>query len=201
MMMCQKRKPTLDENQVVTDGYELGDTSADVMGECESLGSGKWQWMDSLHHQTTSTWLDKILTSLEKCQENCQKHQENLAAQSQTCNIQHELCNTQGHAVDIQECTSMALVMTCSTLVPTPSLHPLGPGPIPDISSDALRIASRDPLPSHASARCAAHRGPCGFSYLPYRPPYCIKSPVEPRSKISLVIEYHRRVTLPTPHS
>ena len=41
MMTCQKRKPTSDENQVVTDGYELGDTSADVTGECESLGGGK----------------------------------------------------------------------------------------------------------------------------------------------------------------
>ena len=99
--------------------------------------------------------------------------------------------------------------MTRSTPVPTPSLHPLGPGPIPDISSRP-RSASRHVTPSrrvpphnvheHVMGR-AAHRGLCGFSYLPYRPPYCIKSPVEPRSKISLVIEYHRRETLPTPHS
>ena len=99
--------------------------------------------------------------------------------------------------------------MTRSMPVPTPSLHLLGPGPIPDVSS-RMRSASRHVTPS----RCApphdarervmgrvAHRGPCRFSYLPYRPPYCIKDPVEPRSKISLVIEYHRRDTLPTPHS
>ena len=70
-------------------------------------------------------------------------------------------------------------VMTHSTSVPTPSLHLLGPGPIPDVSSQtrstSCRVASRDPLPSRASARRAAHRGPCGFSYLPYRPPYCIR--------------------------
>ena len=122
MMMCQKRKPTLDENQVVTDGYELGDTSTDVMGECKSLGSGKQQWMDSLHCRTTSTWLDKILTSLEQCQENCQNPQENLAAQSQTCNIQHELCNTQGRAVDIQERTSMALLELLHQTLSPPSV-------------------------------------------------------------------------------
>ena len=46
MMTCRKRKPTLDENQVVT---ELGDTSGDVMGESESLGGGKRQRTDSLH--------------------------------------------------------------------------------------------------------------------------------------------------------
>ena len=33
-------------------------------------------------------------------------------------------------------------VMTRSTPVPTLSLHPLGPGPIPDVSSDAFRVAS-----------------------------------------------------------
>ena len=48
MMTCQKRKPTSDENQVEKDGYELGDLSTDVTGECESLGGGKWQQMDSL---------------------------------------------------------------------------------------------------------------------------------------------------------
>ena len=100
-------------------------------------------------------------------------------------------------------------VMTRSTPVPTPSLHPLGPGPIPDVSSDALHVASHHVTPSRRAPphdACervighAAHGGPCGFSYLPYRPPHCIKGPVEPRSKISLVIEYHRCVTLPTLH-
>ena len=83
MMTCQKRKPTSDKNQVVTDGYKLGDTSADVTGECESLGGGKQQRMDSLRCRTTSTWLDEILTSLEEQRwENHQNHQENLASQS-----------------------------------------------------------------------------------------------------------------------
>ena len=109
MMTCRKCKPTSDENQVEKDGYKLGDMSADVMGECESLGGGKWQWMDSLRRRTTSTWLDEILTSLEEqCQENCQNHQESLAAQTQTHDIQHELCNIQQCAIDIQEHTSMA---------------------------------------------------------------------------------------------
>ena len=111
MMTCQKRKPTSDENQVVTDGYKLGDMSTDVTGECESLGGGKWQRTDSLRCRTTSTWLDKILRSLEEQrQENRQNHQENLAAQSQTRDLQCELCDIQRHAVDIQECTSMALL-------------------------------------------------------------------------------------------
>ena len=82
MMMCRKRKPTLDENQVEKDGYELGDTSADVTGECESLGAASGSgW---IHCQTTSTQLDEILTSSEEQhQENHQNHQENLASQSQ----------------------------------------------------------------------------------------------------------------------
>ena len=88
MMMCRKRKPTSDENQAVTDGYELGDTGADVTGECESLGGGKQQQTDSLRRRTTSTRLDEILRSLEEQrQENRQNHQENLAAQSQTRNL------------------------------------------------------------------------------------------------------------------
>ena len=75
---------------------------------------------------------------------------------------------------------------------------------------DALRIASHHVTPSHRVPphdTCervmerVAPRGPCGFSYLPYRPPYCIKGPIEPRSKISLVIEYHRCEILPTLHS
>ena len=120
MMTCWKRKPTSDENQVVTDGYELGDTSTDVTGECESLGGGKWQRMDSLHCRTTSTWLDEILTSSEEQrQENHQNHQENLAAQSQTHDIQRELCDIQWCAVDIQERTSMALLeLLHQTLLP-----------------------------------------------------------------------------------
>ena len=95
-----------------------------------------------------------------------------------------------------------------------------GPDPIPApawprtdprrfIGRAPCRVASHHVTPSRRAPPHdtrdrigrAAHRGPCGFSYLPYRPPYCIKGPVEPRSKISLVIEYHRRVTLPTPHS
>ena len=123
MMTCRKRKPTSDENQVVTDGYELGDTSADVTGECESLGGGKQQRTDSLRRQTTSTRLDEILrSSEEQWQENCQNHQENLAAQSQTRDIQCELCDIQWHAVDIQEGTSMALLELLHQTLSSPSV-------------------------------------------------------------------------------
>ena len=117
MMTCRKRKPTLDENQVVT---ELGDTSGDVTGECESLGGGKWQRMDSLRRRTTSTRLDEILTSSEEQhQEHCQNHQESLASQTLSHEIQHDLCNIQRHAVDIQEHTGMALLeLLCQTLSP-----------------------------------------------------------------------------------
>ena len=75
---------------------------------------------------------------------------------------------------------------------------------------DALHVMSRHVTPSRRAPphdarkrvmECAAPRGPCGFSYLPYRPPYCIKGPIEPRSEISLVIEYHCHEILPTPHS
>ena len=84
------------------------------------LGGGKWQWMDSLRHRTTSTQLDEILRSLEEqWQENRQNHQENLAAQSQTRDLQCELCNIQWRAVDIQERTSMTLLeLLCQTLSP-----------------------------------------------------------------------------------
>ena len=123
MMTCRKCKPTLDENQVVTDGYKLGDMSADVTGECESLGGSKWQRMDSLRRRTTSTRLDKILTSLEEQrQENRQNHQENLAAQSQTHDIQHELCDIQQCAIDIQEHTSMALLELLRQTLSPPSV-------------------------------------------------------------------------------
>ena len=120
MMTCRKRMPTSDENQVVTAGYELGDMSADVTGECKSLGGGKRQQTDSLRCQTTSTRLDEILRSSEEhWQENHQNHQENLAAQSQTRDLQHELCDIQRRAVDIQERTSMALLeLLCQTLSP-----------------------------------------------------------------------------------
>ena len=123
MMTCWKRKPTSDENQVGTDGYELGDTSADVTGECESLGGGKQQRMDSLRRRTTSTRLDKILTSSEEqWQENHQNHQANLAAQSQTHDLQCELCDIQWHAIDIQEHTSMALLELLRQTLSPPSV-------------------------------------------------------------------------------
>ena len=123
MMMCWKHKPTLDKNQVEKDGYELGNMRADVVGECKSLGGGKWQRTDSLCRRTTSTWLDEILTSLEKQhQENHQNHQENLAAQSQTCDIQCELCDIQKCAIDIQECTSMALMELLHQTLSPPSV-------------------------------------------------------------------------------
>ena len=75
--------------------------------------------------------------------------------------------------------------------------------------ADVLHVASRHVTPSrHAPPHdvcervmeCAAPRGPCGFSHLPYIPPYCVKGPVEPRSKISLVIKYHCHEILSTPH-
>ena len=101
--------------------------------------------------------------------------------------------------------------MTRSTPGPDPVPAPARPWTDPrHFITDALRVVSRHVTPSHrvpphdARERVmehVAHRGPCGFSYLPYRPPYCIKGPVEPRSKISLVIEYHHHETLPTPHS
>ena len=101
--------------------------------------------------------------------------------------------------------------MTRSTPGPNPVPAPARPQTDPRrFIADALRIASRHMTPSrcmppHDVRECvmehAAHRGPCGFSYLPYRPPYCIKGPIEPRSKISLVIEYHCREILSTPHS
>ena len=47
MMMHQKRKWS-SEDQAEEDGYELSDSNTDVMGECESSGGGKWQWMDPL---------------------------------------------------------------------------------------------------------------------------------------------------------
>ena len=123
MMTCRKCKPTSDENQVEKDGYNLGDMSTDVTGECKSLGGGKQQRMDSLCCQTTSTQLDEILTSSEEqCQENCQNHQENLAAQSQTCDLQHELCDIQWHAIDIQEHTSMALLELLHQTLSPPSV-------------------------------------------------------------------------------
>ena len=102
------------------------------------------------------------------------------------------------------------VVMTRSMPSPNPVPAPAQPWTDPRrFITDALRVMLRHVTPSrrapphdackHVMER-AAHRGPCGFSYLPYRPPYCIKGPVEPRSKISLVIEYHRREILPTPH-
>ena len=93
-------------------------------------------------------------------------------------------------------------VMTCSTPGPDPVPACARPWTDPRcFIADALRVASCVPLPSRASAWRVAPRGPCGFSYLPYRPPYCIKGPVEPRSKISLVIEYHHCEILSTLHS
>ena len=102
-------------------------------------------------------------------------------------------------------------VMTRSRPGPDPVPAPARPRTDPRrFIADALHVASCHVTPSrHAPLHdahervmeCVAHRGPCGFSYLPYRPPYCIKGPVEPRSKISLVIEYHRHEILPTPHS
>ena len=100
--------------------------------------------------------------------------------------------------------------MTRSTPGPNPVPAPARPRTDPRcFIVDALRIASHHVTPSchtplhDARERIMEHaapRGPCGFSYLPYRPPYCIKGPVEPRSKISLVIEYHHHEILPTPH-
>ena len=43
---------------------------------------------------------------------------------------------------DVPGVVCVSTVMTRSTPVPTPSLHPLGPGPIPDVSS-RTRSASR----------------------------------------------------------
>jgi hypothetical protein len=123
MMMCQKHKPTSDENQVENDGYELGDTSTDVTGECESFGGGKRQRTDSLRRRTTSTRLDEILTSSEEQrQEIRQNHQENLAAQTQSREIQRELCDIQRRAVDIQERTSMALLELLRQTLSPPSV-------------------------------------------------------------------------------
>ena len=120
MMTCRKRKPTLDENHVVT---ELGDTSGDVMGECESLGGGKRQRTDSLRCRTTATRLHEILTSSEEQrQEHRQAHQESLAAQTLSREIQCELCDIQRHAVDIQERTSMALLELLRQTLSPPSV-------------------------------------------------------------------------------
>ena len=120
MMTCRKCKPTSDENQVVT---ELGDTSGDVTGECESLGGSKRQRTDSLCRRTTATRLDEILTSSEEQrQEQRQAHQESLAAQTLSREIQHELCNIQRRAVDIQERTSMALLELLRQTLSPPSV-------------------------------------------------------------------------------
>ena len=101
--------------------------------------------------------------------------------------------------------------MTRSTPGPDPVPAPARPRTDPQcFIVDALCVASHHVTPSrcmppHDVRECVmertAHRGLCRFSYLPYRPPYCIKGPIEPRSKISLVIEYHRHEILPTPHS
>ena len=111
-ILCQKQKPSSYENQVEEEGYKLADTSTDVTGECANSHVSKWQWTDSLCHQTASTWLDKILTSSEKqCQEHHQHHQESLAIQNQACNIQQHATDIQQHAIDIQEHTAHALLV------------------------------------------------------------------------------------------
>ena len=101
--------------------------------------------------------------------------------------------------------------MTRSTPGPDPIPVPTRPWTDPRcFIVDALHIALRHVTPSchvpphdvrERIMERTAPRGLCGFSYLPYRPPYCIKGPVEPRSKISLVIEYHHHEILSTPHS
>ena len=110
-MMCQKHKPSSDENQVEEERYELADTSTDVTGECANSHVSKRQQTDSLCHQTASTQLDKILTSSqEQHQEHCQHHQEALAIQNRACDIQQHAADIQQHAVDIQEHMSCALL-------------------------------------------------------------------------------------------
>ena len=121
-VMMRRKCKWSSEDQVEEDGYELLDSNTDVMGECESSGGGKRQWMDPLRRRTTSTQLDKILASTEEqCQENRQNRQEILAAQTQTHDIQCELCDIQRHAVDIQEHTSVVLldILYQSLLSPT----------------------------------------------------------------------------------
>ena len=119
-MMCRKCKPSSDENQVEEEGYELEDTSTDVTGECANSHVSKRQQMDSLCHQTASTWLDKILTSSqEQRQEHRQHHQEALAIQNRAFDIQQRAADIQQHAVDIQERTSRALLdILCQSLLP-----------------------------------------------------------------------------------
>ena len=49
-MMCRKRKPSSDENQVEEEGYKLADTSTDVTGECANSHVSKRQRTDSHCH-------------------------------------------------------------------------------------------------------------------------------------------------------
>ena len=106
IMTCQKCKPSSAKNQVEEVGYELADmsTSTDVTGECASSQVSKQQQTDSLRCRTTTTCLDDIYMAMQEQQrELCEYHEKIIQVHNQACNIQE-------HAVDVQECMSLALL-------------------------------------------------------------------------------------------